>query len=57
MCDQVMNAHIERNDTESFMNMCYIVKHSNKQAIFKLKSLNDTFGEIKINIAEYFGLP
>lgn len=37
--------------------MEYIVIHSNKKAIFKLKSMDDTFGSIKGNIAEYFGLP
>ena len=37
--------------------MEYIVIHSKKKAIFKLKSMDDTFGDIKGNIAEYFGLP
>ena len=37
--------------------MEYIVVHSNKKAIFKLKKKTDTFGSIKGNIAEYFGLP
>ena len=35
----------------------FIVYHSNKQAIFKLKSPRETFGTVKKNVAEYFGLP
>ena len=38
-------------------NMIYIVEHGGKSAVFKLKTKNDTIGEIKKNIAEYFGLP
>lgn len=39
------------------VNMNYIVKHGNKQAIFKLTNMNDTIKNIKSNIGEYFGLP
>ena len=38
-------------------NMDYIVINNNKKAMFKLKKVTDTFGEIKVNIAKYFGLP
>lgn len=31
--------------------------HSNKKAVFILKKPNDSFGEIKVAIANYFGLP
>ena len=37
--------------------MDYIVVHSQKRAIFKLKSKYDTFGEVKEIISDYFGLP
>jgi hypothetical protein len=33
------------------------VVHDDKQAIFKLGSRKDTFGDIKGRIANYFGLP
>ena len=39
------------------VNMNYIVKHGNKQAIFKLTNMTDTIKNIKSNIGEYFGLP
>lgn len=38
-------------------NMDYIVINNNKKAMFKLKKKTDTFGDIKENIAKYFGLP
>jgi len=49
----VITSHVDELEG----NMNYIVIHANKQAIFKLKTRNDTFGQIKGNIAEYFGLP
>ena len=58
ICTKVVQQHVE---TISFNlsdnNTKFIVYHSNKQAIFKLKNANDTFGTLKKNIAEYFGLP
>jgi len=53
VCTRVINSHIDQLES----NMNYIVIHANKQAIFKLKTRKDTFGQIKGNIAEYFGLP
>jgi len=54
VCKKVMAKHLEPLNE---FTMEYIVIHSNKKAIFKLKSMDDTFGSIKGNIAEYFGLP
>ena len=54
VCNKVMAKHLEPLNENT---MEYIVVHSNKKAIFKLKNKNDTFGSIKGNIAEYFGLP
>ena len=40
VCDKVISAHIEILDEK---NMNYVVIHSDKKAIFKLKSKTDTF--------------
>lgn len=53
----MIEAHVEKLNDVSTNNMNYIVKHGTKQAIFKLKDRRNTFGDIKNNIAEYFGLP
>jgi len=54
VCDKVISAHIEMLDDN---NMNYIVIHSDKKAIFKLKSKTETFKDINDKIAYYFGLP
>ena len=54
VCDKVISAHIEMLDEN---NMNYVVIHSDKKAIFKLKSKSDTFENINDKIADYFGLP
>jgi hypothetical protein len=48
VCDKVISAHIEMLDEN---NMNYVVIHSDKKAIFKLKSKNETFKEINVKIA------
>lgn len=55
VCRKVLLSHVE--PLVEGANMNYIVRHGTKQAIFKLKSRKQTFGDIKGNIAEYFGLP
>lgn len=37
--------------------MEYVVKHTSKQAVFKLGKKSETFEDIKKSIASYFGLP
>lgn len=54
VCIQDIFTHIEQLEMG---NMNYIVKHADKQAIFRLKNKKETFGQIKESIAEYFGLP
>jgi hypothetical protein len=54
VCDKVISAHIEMLDEN---NMNYVVIHSDKKAIFKLKSKTETFKEINVKITQYFGLP
>lgn len=49
---KVLMSHIEPLDR-----MNYVVIHANKKAIFTLNKRDDTFGKIKANIADYFGLP
>jgi hypothetical protein len=51
--NKVMFSHVDN----LVGNMDYIVINNNKKAMFKLKKATDTFGEIKENIAKYFGLP
>lgn len=51
--NNVIFSHIDALENK----MDYIVINNNKQAVFKLKSKLDTFGDIKQNIAKYFGLP
>ena len=72
ICKQVIVAHVEENAKGGakgggdYSNMNYIVKHQNKQAIFKLKKDDENFGKdqpgpgpkgIRSDIAQYFGLP
>jgi hypothetical protein len=54
ICEKVFFNHVEPLE---YGNMKFIVIHANNKAIFVLKSRNDTFGMIKKNISEYFGLP
>lgn len=37
--------------------MTYTVIHAGKKAVFQLTTLNDQFSDIKMKIANYFGLP
>ena len=37
--------------------MKYIVKYSNKKAIFSLTERDENFGDVRDKVAEYFGLP
>ena len=51
--NKVVLSHIDR----LVDGMNYIVVNNNKKAVFGLKNINDTFADIKDNIAKYFGLP
>ena len=54
ICNKVIFTHLDPLTKD---NMYYIVKHADKQAVFKLNDKKDGFGDIKGNIALYFGLP
>ena len=51
---KVLHNHIESTDPR---NLIYTVISNNKEAIFKLKNKDATFGDIKPHVAQYFGLP
>jgi len=50
-------AHVDVNDKDLFLNMKYVVKYSNKSAIFGLSKVSETFSEVKKRVADYFALP
>lgn len=53
-CNKIIYSHIDKLDNN---NMEYNVFHMKKKAIFKLGSREDKFGDVKLKIADYFGLP
>ena len=55
ICNGLIDSHL--TTLVPGYNTEYTVVHSNKKAVFILKKPNDSFGEIKTAIANYFGLP